>query len=173
MTRSRFACAAVVALLLATPGCFGELEQCGGTTLGQRLQIKVLGPHVGGDGKREYCYRDWGFVEGNTLEGTVVDYQGDVDCKAGILETQGVEDWQWEIDPSGRVFGGTSLESWYSISKGECEARLHMNLTGPNSATYTLGSSEPCVLQIMFVVETEEACPSACSTELDVEVDGT
>jgi hypothetical protein len=161
---------AVAWFVAALPGCWGNLKPCANVEKGERLQIEILGPHDRLDAGEELCSRDWGLGEGAVIEGTIVSFRGDEECKSGVLDAPGVGDWEWTLNPDYRIIGMDTLESWHSVSNGACTGVLNMILRGPDSGICAPDAGETCVLELRLqpTLEPAERCPPGCSTHLDV-----
>jgi hypothetical protein len=157
-------------LVVALPSCWGNLKPCANIEKGERLRIEILGPHDNLDAGEELCSRDWGLGEGAVIEGTVVDMQGDEECKAGVLDAPGVGDWEWTLSSDNHSIGMKTVESFYDVSNGACRAELNTTLNGPHSSTCTPNAGETCKLFVRLqpAVDPADLCPSRCSTDLDV-----
>jgi hypothetical protein len=154
--------------LSAVSGCRGDLEPCAGVEIGANIEIEILSP----SDAAFRCHEDWALSEGRFVLGTIAELSGEDDCKSGVPEVKGVEEWSWTRMPKARIFGGYTLQGRYMVTKGACAANLDLRLSSdpPLACDASLGDRCNLELRINPSPGSESSCPEACFGNPDVRV---
>ncbi len=164
----------VIISFLLLSGCGDNREPCLGLSVGERLQMTIIGRFYGPDSPVE-CDHSLGLDDGEKLTATVTGYvPSDMNCRSASADFEPHDSWTWSYR-NGAIKDG-HIMGLYKASNGTCSGDLYLDVwsTALPSVSWQPDDSHlvlPAHLDIYYQGDTgDQSCPTKCGPEFGIDL---